>query len=200
MQVKATDSQNSGQTVVSQDTCEDQRPSCIGKEFDLKFDATGQLELCRICFDERIGRSEKCQNQNKLVSPCNCKGTIALVHQKCLSRWNRVQSQEPKSKCEICHQQYSFELRRRRGRNLCKHLRTFTIQNSVAIFIVISQLLLQIMLLVQLCKVCHSYLSAELAPTEAPFLYDSLYEDWVHIENFPDQFEESKEASEAFIS
>lgn len=36
-------------------------------------------------------------------SLCNCKGSIALVHQKCLLEWQKVSGHH---KCEICKTEY----------------------------------------------------------------------------------------------
>uniref|UniRef100_A0A914CUA7 RING-CH-type domain-containing protein n=1 Tax=Acrobeloides nanus TaxID=290746 RepID=A0A914CUA7_9BILA len=47
---------------------------------------------CRICHSS--------SNRNELVSPCNCKGTRAFVHQECLNQWFRTTEI---SRCPTCH-------------------------------------------------------------------------------------------------
>lgn len=34
---------------------------------------------CRICFES--------ENEEKLIQPCKCKGTIGYVHRTCLNNW-----------------------------------------------------------------------------------------------------------------
>lgn len=46
---------------------------------------------CRICF---VGES-----QGKLISPCNCSGIVAYVHQKCLEKWLETKQLDH---CAIC--------------------------------------------------------------------------------------------------
>uniref|UniRef100_A0A146M2Z1 E3 ubiquitin-protein ligase MARCH2 n=1 Tax=Lygus hesperus TaxID=30085 RepID=A0A146M2Z1_LYGHE len=54
---------------------------------------------CRICHEgDTIG---------PLMSPCECKGTIALVHNYCLEKWLTTANS---SHCEVC--QYSFKVRK----------------------------------------------------------------------------------------
>ena len=38
---------------------------------------------CRICFEEE-------SDNNKLISPCDCKGTSQYVHLKCLQQWRNM--------------------------------------------------------------------------------------------------------------
>lgn len=56
--------------------------------------------VCRIC---RL-TSNTAEN---LESPCNCKGTIGLVHISCLERWL---SESRSNRCEICR--YEFKVNR----------------------------------------------------------------------------------------
>ena len=51
--------------------------------------------FCRICHDEG----------EDLLSPCNCTGTVGLVHLSCLEKWlSTIGSQS----CELCH--YEFQI------------------------------------------------------------------------------------------
>ncbi|ALE14716.1 F10 [Felid gammaherpesvirus 1] len=54
--------------------------------------------ICRICMCN-IAVDNKC-------SPCNCKGTLAFVHQVCLKSWIQVSQQ---TKCNICDTCYNFK-------------------------------------------------------------------------------------------
>ncbi|OMJ87809.1 hypothetical protein SteCoe_10370 [Stentor coeruleus] len=59
-------------------------------------------KLCRICFENA---------NEKLISPCLCKGTSKYIHEECLKQWLRYQSDTIfGSKCEICHHVYSIEI------------------------------------------------------------------------------------------
>ncbi|EEC19943.1 membrane-associated RING finger containing protein, putative [Ixodes scapularis] len=55
----------------------------------------GEVSMCRICF-----RGARAGN---LLSPCNCKGTIGLVHKECLEEWL---SRRNTDECNICSFQF----------------------------------------------------------------------------------------------
>lgn len=50
-----------------------------------------ESESCRICLMN--------EEKEQLVSPCKCKGSLALVHVSCLERWL---SQHAQNHCELC--------------------------------------------------------------------------------------------------
>ncbi|CDQ93744.1 unnamed protein product [Oncorhynchus mykiss] len=54
--------------------------------------------FCRICH-EGGGVGE-------LLSPCECSGTLAMVHRGCLEHWLTASNS---SRCELCHHQYALE-------------------------------------------------------------------------------------------
>ncbi|KAG5884985.1 hypothetical protein JTB14_028185 [Gonioctena quinquepunctata] len=65
---------------------------------------------CRICHTNTVNEA--------LISPCNCKGTLAYVHLSCLERWL---NQSSRSYCELCMYRYSsIETKRYR---LCEGIR-----------------------------------------------------------------------------
>ncbi|XP_044735741.1 E3 ubiquitin-protein ligase MARCHF2-like [Chrysoperla carnea] len=66
--------------------------------------------VCRIC------QSNTCRE--RLISPCNCKGTLAYVHLSCLERWL---NQSSRSYCELCLFQFNSVLSQRYS--LCESLR-----------------------------------------------------------------------------
>ncbi|CAI2183089.1 7113_t:CDS:2 [Funneliformis geosporum] len=62
-------------------------------------------KMCRICF----AGSEEEDNLGRLISPCQCKGTMRYVHVECLNHW-RLQSQKQTSffQCDECKYKYAF--------------------------------------------------------------------------------------------
>ena len=57
------------------------------------------IVFCRICFGNR--------NQNDLIKPCQCTGTMAFVHLDCLLTWITYKRQN-KYKCEICKSEFKM--------------------------------------------------------------------------------------------
>ena len=53
-------------------------------------------KICRICLEE----------DDNVISPCNCKGTSQYVHESCLSQWRKNQR---RFRCEVCHSQYNLK-------------------------------------------------------------------------------------------
>ncbi|XP_066245918.1 LOW QUALITY PROTEIN: E3 ubiquitin-protein ligase MARCHF3-like [Euwallacea similis] len=53
--------------------------------------------ICRICHGG--------QSIDELLTPCRCRGTIALVHLKCLETWLKESNQ---SNCELCRHRYKI--------------------------------------------------------------------------------------------
>jgi hypothetical protein len=52
---------------------------------------------CRICLD----------SSEPLVAPCRCKGSVSLVHKKCLEEWKRQAPQSTsRVQCELCKSFY----------------------------------------------------------------------------------------------
>ena len=49
---------------------------------------------CRICFED-----------GDLIQPCNCSGTVADVHKKCLMKWIEVSG---RTDCEICKYEFPY--------------------------------------------------------------------------------------------
>ena len=54
--------------------------------------------LCRICYTA---------DSEPLIQPCNCSGTMGLMHKTCLEKWL---SQANSNRCEIC--QFQFQVRK----------------------------------------------------------------------------------------
>jgi hypothetical protein len=55
--------------------------------------------FCRICH-----QNESFELKSDLISPCNCSGSMANVHQHCLQRWASIAST---SVCDICGFNYN---------------------------------------------------------------------------------------------
>ncbi|CAH1163754.1 unnamed protein product [Phaedon cochleariae] len=66
--------------------------------------------VCRICHTNTVNEA--------LISPCNCKGSLAYVHLSCLERWL---NQSSRSYCELCMFRYSSVQTKRYG--LCRGIR-----------------------------------------------------------------------------
>lgn len=56
---------------------------------------------CRICRGEAT-------DQQPLLHPCKCKGSIRYIHQDCLLEWLK-HSNKSLEQCDICHTTYKFE-------------------------------------------------------------------------------------------
>jgi len=54
-----------------------------------------ELPLCRICLSDDL--------QGDLVSPCECRGTIAFVHEVCLNKWRTMHHATVRQDvCQLC--------------------------------------------------------------------------------------------------
>ncbi|OMJ79794.1 hypothetical protein SteCoe_20094 [Stentor coeruleus] len=59
--------------------------------------------ICRICFDIQI-------ENNPIISPCLCNGTMKYIHEKCLKAWILSQNLEIKGiSCDICKALFIIE-------------------------------------------------------------------------------------------
>lgn len=60
-------------------------------------------KFCRICYNEEL-------DDDVLISPCECKGTLSCVHNKCLIGWinQRASSYDLRYSCELCDQRYNI--------------------------------------------------------------------------------------------
>lgn len=71
---------------------------------------SANFPVCRIC--QTTSASEI------LISPCNCKGTLAYIHLSCLERWL---NQSGRNYCELCSFRYDAVQTQRYG--LCESVR-----------------------------------------------------------------------------
>lgn len=66
-------------------------------------DETVEL-VCRFCLES--GKNE----QNPLLEPCECKGSIQYVHLVCLNRWRFQNPERNKDICQLCHTIYRLAI------------------------------------------------------------------------------------------
>jgi len=76
--------------------------SCTGSLADCSKNSSGIF--CRICHDT--------DSIEKLISPCQCSGSMALVHRSCIEKWLSTANHD---NCELCCHKY----------NITKHPRPF---------------------------------------------------------------------------
>ncbi len=57
------------------------------KEEILQINKKSNKKLCRICYGE-----EDLENNNPLIQPCQCSGTMKFIHYQCLKKWINTQS------------------------------------------------------------------------------------------------------------
>lgn len=53
--------------------------------------SNSEIRVCRICQEELNLETER----DQVISPCNCTGSMSMVHIDCFSRWGR-------NRCEVC--------------------------------------------------------------------------------------------------
>ncbi|CAF0887280.1 unnamed protein product [Adineta ricciae] len=56
---------------------------------------TENIQICRICYST--------SDLQSLIAPCQCTGTMGILHQNCLERWLEISNT---TKCEICQHEY----------------------------------------------------------------------------------------------
>lgn len=52
---------------------------------------------CRICYDDE-------KREDRLIEPCDCKGSVSKVHVSCFLKWMR--SKKGELRCELCKKQF----------------------------------------------------------------------------------------------
>lgn len=90
--------------------------------------------VCRICFD---AESEEDANE-RLISPCACRGTMKYVHKSCLNAWRRHRKSGSTACCEYCLQPYQVKKNRWLGLLRHENLRRCL---GIWVFLVLLQLL-----------------------------------------------------------
>lgn len=59
------------------------------------------MRVCRICFDGE-------RNEEPLISPCKCSGSVKFIHESCLNSWLLSQGGNLKKQCEICKYFFNY--------------------------------------------------------------------------------------------
>lgn len=62
------------------------------------FSLNAEEPFCRICHEG--------SSAGDLLSPCECAGSLAMVHRVCLERWLTASAT---SHCELCHFEFALE-------------------------------------------------------------------------------------------
>ena len=57
---------------------------------------TQETRVCRFCLESKETK------KNPLLEPCDCKGSIQFVHERCLTRWRRMDPLRNADICLIC--------------------------------------------------------------------------------------------------
>ena len=63
-------------------------------------DGAADAPQCRICF-------AAANEDDPLISPCACKGSLEFVHASCLDKWRRVMPRRRQNTCETCRTRYT---------------------------------------------------------------------------------------------
>lgn len=61
-------------------------------------------KICRFCLDS--GQTSK----NPLISPCECRGSVAFIHLICLNKWRTINPERNRAACNLCSTNYMIPL------------------------------------------------------------------------------------------
>lgn len=84
-------------------------------------------EFCRICHCERNE-----SNDQPLIRPCLCSGTLMFVHQSCLQKW--IKSSDIK-KCELCQYKFVMEAKVKPFRKVCSQYHRNCLSINYSLFL-----------------------------------------------------------------
>lgn len=99
-QVKDTQTSKEEETSKEEvcDTTTDPLPSTDRSQEEETASTESEEVFCRICHEG--------SQSGELLSPCDCSGTLAMVHQSCLEHWLTASNS---SHCELCQHQFCLE-------------------------------------------------------------------------------------------
>ena len=91
---------------------------------------------CRFCLENTH------TNENPLIQPCNCKGSVINVHLVCIVKWRKYTGNPvAKYKCQLCNVNFNFPTRWLRQNNLLPNSLTWYILQKPWVFIILLQLI-----------------------------------------------------------
>lgn len=64
---------------------------------------TQDTRVCRFCLESKETK------RNVLLDPCECRGSIQFVHERCLTRWRRIDPARNAEICLLCMTPYKHE-------------------------------------------------------------------------------------------
>jgi len=64
---------------------------------------TQDTSVCRFCLEPSNTK------RNPLVDPCDCRGSVQFVHERCLSKWRRLDPARNAESCLICLTPYHLK-------------------------------------------------------------------------------------------
>ena len=71
------------------------------------------VPCCRVC---RLEADPTDPDDEPLITPCKCNGSIAHIHQSCLEQWLNHQGKKPgEATCELCTFQFVFDPTYKKG-------------------------------------------------------------------------------------
>lgn len=59
--------------------------------------------VCRFCLESKNTK------RNPLIDPCECKGSLQFVHERCLTKWRRINPNRNAISCLICLTPYQLK-------------------------------------------------------------------------------------------
>ncbi|OMJ83687.1 hypothetical protein SteCoe_15358 [Stentor coeruleus] len=108
---------------------------------------------CRICMEPE-------NQENPLLTPCKCSGTIRYIHEECLKTWLVSHFEDiAKSCCELCKTDFSMEFKMRAK---CLPKKSCSAGISSCMFIPILSAIIMILFII-ICLLADRYLTASLA-------------------------------------
>tara|TARA_B110001452_G_C15202619_1_gene417285 strand:+ start:136 stop:1236 length:1101 start_codon:yes stop_codon:yes gene_type:complete len=117
-----------------------------GEPSDASYPSADFKPMCRICLETDA------PDDDPLIAPCRCSGSMKWVHRKCLNEW-RAQEQVPLSftHCPQCKFQYRTELDE--GEKTFKNLKltVFVARDTIGLFLLVQAFLAGVAFLMHAC-------------------------------------------------
>ena len=102
-------------------------------------------KVCRICFESET-------KEDPIITPCNCRGSMQHIHEKCLKSWILAQNPDPKNfDCDVCKSPVKMEIKLKRVCS-CKRIRTEMIKLALVHGVIFATTAVIIVLVVLLLR------------------------------------------------